>query len=63
MSLEDLRNELKRTEDTQQTALTFTEFIEKKGDEQWADKLLQDLGPWLMVQLCDAANFFEVLLK
>ncbi|KAF2658499.1 hypothetical protein K491DRAFT_652742 [Lophiostoma macrostomum CBS 122681] len=63
MTLEDLRNDLKRTEDVHETAMTFSEFIEKKGDEQWADKLIQDLGPWLMVQLCDMANFFEVLLN
>jgi hypothetical protein len=61
--LEDLRQDVKRTEDVHQTALTLTEFIEKRGDELWADELLEGLGPWLMVQLCDLAAFFEVLRK
>jgi hypothetical protein len=63
VTLEDLRQDVKRTEDVHQTALTLTEFIEKRGDELWADELLEGLGPWLMVQLCDLAAFFEVLRK
>ncbi|KAF2703530.1 hypothetical protein K504DRAFT_463583 [Pleomassaria siparia CBS 279.74] len=60
-TLKDLRQHVQRTEDVLQTALTLTECVEKKGDEQWADELLQELGPWLMIQLCDMADFFEVM--
>ncbi|KAF2794867.1 hypothetical protein K505DRAFT_407283 [Melanomma pulvis-pyrius CBS 109.77] len=60
-TLKNLREDVKRTENVHMTALTLTEFIEKKGDELWADELLEGLGPWLMVQLCDMANFFEVM--
>ncbi|KAK8209040.1 hypothetical protein M8818_004004 [Zalaria obscura] len=60
-TLDDVRKEIKRTEDVHQTALTLTEFIRKEGDELWTEKILQDLGPWLMIQLCDAANMFEVM--
>lgn len=63
VTLENLREDIKHTEDTQQTALSLTELIEKKGDEHWTEDLLQDLGPWLMVQLSDAANFFESMSK
>lgn len=62
-TLDDVRKEIKRTEDVHQTALTLTEFIRKEGDELWTEKILQDLGPWLMIQLCDAANMFEVMQK
>ena len=62
-TLEDLREDVKHTEDVHETALTLTEFIEKKGDEIWADELLEGLGPWLMVQLSDMAAFFEVMRK
>ena len=62
-TLEDLREDVKRTEDVHETALTLTEFIEKKGDEMWADELLEGLGPWLMIQLSDMAAFFEVMRK
>jgi hypothetical protein len=58
-SIEDLREDIKHREDVERTALSLTEFIEKQGDENWAHDLLQDLGPWLMVQLADLANFFE----
>jgi hypothetical protein len=58
-SMEDLREDIKHREDVERTALSLTEFIEKQGDENWAHDLLQDLGPWLMVQLADLANFFE----
>lgn len=62
-SMEDIRQDIERTEDRQQTALTLTEYIQKEGDEKWADKILEDLGPWLMIQLADLANFFESLRK
>ncbi|KAG9188017.1 hypothetical protein G6011_01940 [Alternaria panax] len=58
-SMQDLREDIKHREDVERTALSLTEFIEKQGDENWAHDLLQDLGPWLMVQLADLANFFE----
>ncbi|KAI4943599.1 hypothetical protein J4E91_009236 [Alternaria rosae] len=58
-SMEDLREDIRHREDVERTALSLTEFIEKQGDENWAHDLLQDLGPWLIVQLADLANFFE----
>tara|TARA_R110002003_G_scaffold54_9_gene4747 strand:+ start:13070 stop:13975 length:906 start_codon:yes stop_codon:yes gene_type:complete len=58
-SLEDLRQDIKHREDQQQTALSLTEFIEKRDNDKWADEILEVLGPWLMVQLADMANFFE----
>ncbi|KAI4923714.1 uncharacterized protein J4E92_007688 [Alternaria infectoria] len=58
-SIQDLREDIEHREDVERTALSLTEFIEKQGDENWAHDLLQDLGPWLMVQLADLANFFE----
>lgn len=62
-TIEDIRNDIKRTEDIHQTAFSLAEFIEKEGDEVWADKILERLGPWLMLQLCDIANIFEVMRK
>jgi hypothetical protein len=58
-TLEDLREDIKHREDTQQTALSLNEFIEKRGDDQWADEIVEVVGPWLMIQLADMANFFE----
>lgn len=61
--MKDIRRDVERTEDREQTALTLTEYIQKAGDEKWVDSILKDLGPWLMVQLADLANFFESLRK
>lgn len=58
-SLSNLREDIKHTENVHQTALSLTEFIEKRGDGKWADEIVQALGPWLMIQLADMANFFE----
>lgn len=58
-TLEDLREDIKHREDTQQIALSLNEFIEKRGDEKWADEIVEVVGPWLMIQLADMANFFE----
>lgn len=58
-TLEDLRADIKHREDTHRTALSLSEFIEKRGEENWADDIVSELGPWLMIQLADLANFFE----
>jgi hypothetical protein len=39
----------------------LNEFIEKRGDEKWADDIVEVVGPWLMIQLSDMANFFETV--
>lgn len=58
-TLEDLREDIKHREDTERTALSLNEFIEKRGNDKWADEIVEAVGPWFMVQLADMANFFE----
>ncbi|KAF1831184.1 hypothetical protein BDW02DRAFT_64433 [Decorospora gaudefroyi] len=60
-SFDDLRAAIQHREDIHKTALSLNEFIEKQGDEKWADDLLQQIGPWLMIQLADLANLFETI--
>ncbi len=62
-SIEDIRKDLKRVEDMTETAMTLSEFIEKNGDQRWADSLINDLGPWLMIQLADLADIMETVRK
>lgn len=62
-TIDDLRKDLERTEDATKTALTLSEFIQKKGEKDWLDPLVEKIGPWALVQLSDLANFMEVLLK
>ncbi|THY78123.1 hypothetical protein D6C94_01463, partial [Aureobasidium pullulans] len=60
-TIKEVRTDLERTEDQDQTAYTLTEYIEKQGGGSWVEKLQEDLGPWLMIQLCDVADLFEIL--
>ena len=62
-SVEKLRQNIMRTEDSLTTALTLTEQIEKRGAQSWVDPLIEDMGEWLLIQLGDMANLLEVLLK
>lgn len=61
--MEDLRADIKHREDQRKNALSLTELIVKEGEESWSDKLIEGLGPWLMLQLADLANFCESLRK
>lgn len=63
ITLDDLRDDIKHREDVHATSLSLMEFIEKKGDEKWADEIVESLGPWLMIQLADLANLFERVRK
>ncbi|KAL1612738.1 hypothetical protein SLS60_000967 [Paraconiothyrium brasiliense] len=60
-TMKDLREDIEHRENQNATALSLTELIVKEGDENWSDKLVEGLGPWLMLQLADLANFFESL--
>lgn len=61
--MEDLREDIEHRENREVTALSLSELIVKEGDMNWSDKLIEGLGPWLMVQLADLANFFESMRK
>ena len=62
-TMQDLREDIEHRENQRLTALSLTELIVKEGDENWSDDLLEGIGPWLMMQLADLANFFESMRK
>ena len=62
-TIEDLREDIVHREDQRTTALSLTELIVKEGDENWSDDLVNELGPWFMIQLADLANLCESLRK
>ncbi|KAL8636427.1 MAG: hypothetical protein Q9228_006177, partial [Teloschistes exilis] len=59
-TIEDIRDEIKRSEDVDMTALNITQLIEQHGSHGWTDALRQDFGPWLLLQLDDLANILEI---
>ncbi|KAL8784993.1 MAG: hypothetical protein Q9213_003654 [Squamulea squamosa] len=62
-SVEKLRQDVRRTEDSLSTAHTLSEQIEKRGAQSWIDPLIEDMGDWLLLQLGDMANLLEILLN
>ncbi|KAL8819489.1 MAG: hypothetical protein Q9223_002077 [Gallowayella weberi] len=59
-TVEDVRKEIKRSEDVEMTAMNITQLIEQHGSHGWTDALRQDLGPWLLLQLEDIGNVLEI---
>lgn len=62
-TLDDLREDIKRSEDVEQTATNLTQLIEQHGSRGWVDALITDLGPRSLLQLTDAADSLEIMRK
>lgn len=62
-TLEDIREDIKRSEDVERTALNLTQLIEQHGAHGWVDVLRQNLGPWLLLQMDDFTNVLEIWRK
>jgi hypothetical protein len=61
--LTSLRESLGRSAEKGKQALQFAELIEQHGSERWMDPLIDNLGPFVQLQLADIANLIEVLAK
>ncbi|KAF7875256.1 hypothetical protein EAF04_002428 [Stromatinia cepivora] len=59
-SVSALREEVSRNIDRGTTALKAGELMEKHGNKHWLGPLLEQIGPYLEVQIADLANFLEV---
>jgi hypothetical protein len=57
--LDDLRNAIKRTIDRGATAFKVGELMEKHGSDDWIGPFLEELGPFIQVQVGDFTNFLE----
>ncbi|MCJ1285422.1 hypothetical protein MMC26_004762 [Xylographa opegraphella] len=60
-SVADLQASVRRSQGLEGTALHFGELIEKHGRDNWLEPLVDELGPYLQLQLNDLANMLEVL--
>lgn len=54
---------MQRARDNQGTAYKFGELIDKHGGEKWLEPLIDELGPYIQLQLGDIANMLEVFNK
>lgn len=62
-TIEDLRENIKRSEDVEQTATNLTQLIEQHGSRGWVDALIKELGPRSLVALTDMADTLEIIRK
>ena len=60
---EDLRENINRSEDVEQTATNLTQLIEQYGSRGWVDALIKELGPRSLVALTDMADTLEIIRK
>lgn len=58
-----LQESMQRVHDRQSTAYKFGELIDRHGGDSWIEPLIDDLGPFVQLQLGDMANMLEVLTK
>ena len=54
---------MQRAHDRNQSAYRFGELIDKHGNENWLEPLMQGMGPHLQLQLGDIGNMLEVFVK
>lgn len=54
---------MQRALDSQGTAYRFGEIIDKHGRESWLEPLVDELGPYIQLQVGDVANILEVFHK
>ena len=62
-TVESLRESTKRALDREGTAFKFGELIDKHGRDNWLEPLVDELGPYVQLQLGDMANMLEVFAK
>lgn len=60
---EDLRENIKRSEDTEQTATNLTQLIEQHGSRGWFEALIKKLVPRSLLALADMADTLEIMRK
>lgn len=54
---------MRRALDVKDKPYKFGELIDKYGRDGWLEPLLDDLGPYIQLQVADLANMLEVFHK
>ena len=62
-TVEDLRENIKRSEEVDQTATSITQLIEQHGSRGWMDALIAKMGPRSLLALTDMADTLEIMRK
>ncbi|KAI4257745.1 MAG: hypothetical protein LQ352_001520 [Teloschistes flavicans] len=62
-SVDAMRESMHRSHDQTGRAYKFGELIDKHGRNHWLEPLLDEVGPFIQVQMNDLANMLEVFSK
>lgn len=62
-TIPEMREDLERSEDKDATASDLAQFIEQYGGHGWVEKLTEQAGPAMQMQIEDVADVLETLLK
>lgn len=62
-SVDSVRESLDRASNQSLKARAWGDLVEKHGREGWVEPLLSEVGPQILLQLGDLADYFEVLQK
>lgn len=54
---------MQRAHDDESKAYKLRELVDKYGDDSWLEPLLDNLGPYIQLQMGDIANLLEVFHK
>jgi hypothetical protein len=60
-SIDSVRHSMKRGVDRETHAQAWGELVERHGRKDWIEPLLNDLGPYIQLQLGDLTDILEVL--
>ena len=62
-SVQSLRESTDRARDREMASTRFGELIGKHGRDDWLEPLIDELGPYIQLQLGDVANMLEVFIN
>ena len=62
-SVEALRTSMRRVNDQRSDVYKLGELMDKHGKKHWLEPLLDELGPFVQLQLNDMADMLEVFAK
>ena len=62
-SVQSLKESVRRSADREGMASKLGELIDKHGRENWIEPLVDELGPYVQLQIGDIANMLEVFAK
>lgn len=60
---ESVRESLDRSINKSEQALRWGEIVDRHGREKWIEPLLDEVAPFIQLQVGDIADFFEILRK